>query len=196
MPELNSLIVEARLVGSEDLGRAEEISAATGLPLGRVLMLKQMISFSLWENLLDVQTLLHEGQIDRRTAVDLLCICQRQKSSAMNLVSEMKADVASPNLRLGQMLVKAGIITEIELMNCLEVSLRDGRHLGAALTELGFVKRTVLDVAILLENQTTIYGLDAEEALSRLRFFNDRMKCLDSKSETTGRAKTKTSELT
>ncbi|HNM51296.1 MAG TPA: hypothetical protein PKN86_16385, partial [Candidatus Obscuribacter sp.] len=121
--KLGELLVESGLVTYEVLAKAVEQSNTTGLPLGRMLVLHQIISNEVLNAVLDMQVRVRDEMMTRAEAIASL----RAMAGLAPIAEDEKATPppAKPEaprkkgLRLGELMVMAGVLTETDVMNAL-----------------------------------------------------------------------------
>jgi hypothetical protein len=72
------------------------------------------------------------------------------------------------SIRLGELLILAGILTESDMMNAVELSLTRGEPLGAVLIQLGLITATQLRLALTLQESISSGSLDIQSATDTL----------------------------
>lgn len=72
------------------------------------------------------------------------------------------------NIRLGELLILAGILTESDMMNAVELSLTREEPLGAVLIQLGLITTDQLRLALRLQESISQGSLDIQSATDTL----------------------------
>lgn len=72
------------------------------------------------------------------------------------------------NIRLGELLILAGILTESDMMNAVELSLTREEPLGAVLIQLGLITTDQLRLALRLQESISLGSLDIQSATDTL----------------------------
>lgn len=88
----------------------------------------------------------------------------RQKSKLL-LAAE---DPNRRNIRLGELLILAGILTESDMMNAVELSLTREEPLGAVLIALGLITTDQLRLALRLQESISVGSIDIQSATDTL----------------------------
>lgn len=100
-----------------------------------------------------------------------------QKPQEKSNVPAMKAkskhliaaeDPNKRNIRLGELLILAGILTESDMMNAVELSLTREEPLGAVLIQLGLITTDQLRLALRLQESISLGSLDIQSATDTL----------------------------
>ncbi len=72
------------------------------------------------------------------------------------------------NIRLGELLILAGILTESDMMNAVELSLTREEPLGAVLIALGLITTDQLRLALRLQESISVGSIDIQSATDTL----------------------------
>lgn len=171
---LGELLHEANLVTAEQLSLAVQKSMALGLPVGRILILNNVITEAILSAAIEVQIRLRDGKISREEANAYLSDINRTKEISElglagledSLFSLESSDELSgkKGLRLGEFLILAGILSETDVMNALEFSLCSDQQLGQTLLEHGYVTQELIDGAIKLQSLVESGSFDSRKA--------------------------------
>ncbi len=171
--QLGDLLLEANLINAEQLSIALQKSMATGLPVGRILILNNVISEAILSSALEMRIKLRDGAISGEEAVAYLRDLSRTKEiNDLGLARLEQASFSGSDkegegrrgIRLGEFLVLAGILSETDVMNALEFSLVSEKPLGRTLVEHGYVTNELIDAAIKLQSLVESDTLDCQKA--------------------------------
>jgi signal transduction histidine kinase len=169
--KLGKLLVDAQAVTPDQLAGANEVCFASGLPLGRVLVLRKVIPEVVAYAALSVQVLLREGKIARPEAVKVIT-----ESAGINTSVQdwLKQDRAASNgrgnaVRLGELLILAGIISELDLLSAVESSLTQKIMIGHVLVNSKIVSQPLLDQVLKLQKAVNSQLLSSAEAARMIR---------------------------
>lgn len=151
--KLGKLLVDAELLSDDDLDAALESARQSNLPLGRILLLTKRLSDAVLCSCLNAQILLRDGKISREQALKGLKSAQHRRMSVEQALEEQGIYRNSPKarIRLGEMLVLAGILTEETMMEAIERGLVTDTPLGQVLLQHNFINMNVLDNALKLQ---------------------------------------------
>ena len=177
--KLGELLVESGLITYEVLATAVEQSYATGLPLGRMLVLQKTISNELLTAALNLQVRVRDEMLTREEAIAAL---RSQAGLAPLEPGQIQASTKPPaiphqdaprkkGLRLGELMVMASVLTETDVMNALEWGLVNQQTIGQVLISQKLVSQELLDAALDLQklvDTNVLEPLKASECLARV----------------------------
>jgi tetratricopeptide (TPR) repeat protein len=168
--KLGELLLEASIIDGDQFGKALQRSLATGLPLGRILVLNGAISDSLLTTALEIQVRTRDGLLTRQEAIDYLRVAANQigtdqtsPEKALKIQALLKAPRKS-GIRLGELFVLANILAETDVMNALELGLVNDQPIGHILVSQGFISPEVLESALKLQDFVDKDILDTTQA--------------------------------
>jgi type IV pilus assembly protein PilB len=174
MSKLGELLLEAEAIDKEQLARATERSFSTGLPVGRILVLSDALQESVLVAALEIQKHLHFAMTRREDAIDALRLSSSQ-SKGSKLTEEENARVLSfviypkvRRIRMGELLILAGLVNETDVLTALERSLQNYTPIGQELLSQGFISEDLLEMAVDLQNEIEDGELEAAEAARHL----------------------------
>jgi hypothetical protein len=151
---LGCLLVDAALITAEQVEYAQKISYETGMRLGRVLTLNNIITHSLLTQALDLQAMIRQGRMSMSQAVQMLVTNAPKHALPVRLEAHgLKPFPAKKQVRFGEFLVMSGLASENEILNAMETSLHKQLSLGDAIVALGLVSESVFRRAEKLHEQ-------------------------------------------
>jgi Flp pilus assembly protein TadD len=172
--KLGQLLYEAGLVTKEQLSLAMQRSLSTGLPLGHMLGLDNVVSDSLLTTALAIQTRLRDEMMTRNEAIRALRDAAGMAGDAMHPDGPGQIAFQQPRkrgVRLGEMMVLAGLLTDTDVMNALEWGLINNQPIGHVLAKKANLKQDVIDAALslqLLVDQGKIDAISACQHLAKI----------------------------
>jgi hypothetical protein len=170
---LGDLLVEAGCMNASDLEGALDACFTSGLPLGRVLVLRGVCNEMLTYAALTAQVLLREGNITREQALEgLKIVNQRKITMEESLDQQGLIAKRGHTIRLGELLMLASQVSEIDLLSAVERGMLDEQPIGQVLVRVGLITEQTLDQALQLQNLVTraqLRPLDAAEVLKKVR---------------------------
>ncbi|MBA3859723.1 MAG: hypothetical protein C0507_22680 [Cyanobacteria bacterium PR.3.49] len=172
---LGELLLEAGVLKYEQLSKAMEQSLQTGLPLGRMLVLHQVLTDAVLNAVLDIQVRLRDEMLSREEAVSAVRLAAGLPSSA----SSDNGSVEKPaqdaprrrGIRLGELLVLSGVLTENDVMNALEWGLVNQQSIGQVLISRSLLSAELLEAALKLQksvDESQLDALNAAECLGQI----------------------------
>ncbi|MBA3860225.1 MAG: hypothetical protein C0507_25240 [Cyanobacteria bacterium PR.3.49] len=175
LSRLGNLLVEAEIITQAQLDDTQEMSYETGIPLGRMLCLNGVISEQRLSLALELQRRMRDQEISKEEAVDILAN-RKTKFAATDhprlAVESMNATEKKSlrRVKLGEMLLLSGLITELDVMNALEHSLTQSKPMGEVLAEHGLVPKSLIDLAAELQASVNNGDLPLAAAADTLNY--------------------------
>ncbi|MBX9691174.1 MAG: hypothetical protein K2Z81_02250, partial [Cyanobacteria bacterium] len=173
--KLGELLRESNLISGADLSDAMERSVNTGMPLGRVLVLNNALTSESLEKALDIQVRLRDEMITREEAIAELratigAAAAEGGESGQTETAAYEPPKQKP-VRLGELLVMSGILSESDVMDALEWGLANQMPIGNVLVSKELISQELLDAALFFQDKTRdgqINELQACECLSEV----------------------------
>lgn len=172
--KLGEVLLEAGLVTTDQFAKAMQRSLSTGLPLGRILVLNNTLADAILNMALDLQVRIRDGMLTRGEAVELLrhaAGIDGEEMPDQALIEQAQAALKAPRkhgIRIGEMFVKAGLLTETDVMNALETGLATDQAIGQVLVGQGFITEQILEAALGLQKMVDGRHLDVDKAIDTL----------------------------
>ncbi len=151
---LGELLSEAKKINSKQLKIGLQVADHSGLPLGQVLVMLNVISDDCLRVTLALQRQLRTGEITIHTASSKIKSMRQADVTANQLpcaTSKTEIGDSQPRTLLGEMLVKAEIVNELDLTRALNNHKKSGKQLGQHLIEASVVSSEVLGLALRLQ---------------------------------------------
>jgi hypothetical protein len=179
--KLGELLVASEILSLELLDTAMRSSESTGLPLGRVLTALGLMSDELITTGLAAQVLVRDERLTRGEAIEGLIAARLRRQSVENMLKQQGYfRGAQPKLiRLGQLLKEAGQITDDQLWDALERSLKEKKSLGAVLLEQKLIDSKQLNLALAIQEMVANQTLDLAQAANVLNKTAKEEKSID-----------------
>lgn len=171
---LGELLLEAGVLRWEQLSKAMEQSLQTGLPLGRMLVLHQVMTDAVLNAVLDIQVRLRDEMLSREEAVNAVRLAAGLPSSSGDPAVVDKPSQEGPRrrgIRLGELLVLSGALTETDVMNALEWGLINQQAIGQVLINRSLITTELLEAALKLQksvDESQLDALNAAECLGQI----------------------------
>ncbi len=160
---LGELIIDAGILTAEQCKNAIDKSLSTGLPLGRILVTNNLISEETLSDLLEVQLRVRDQLLTREQALSMLA------AGPLNIIAQQAEAQRQKTIRLGELMVRAKILTRTDVMNVLEVGLHANEKIGQLLVGFGFISPSLLECALNLQQMVENKFIRIEEAAKCLK---------------------------
>jgi hypothetical protein len=163
---LGELLLGAAIVPKEQLETAMNTSQATGLPLGRLLVSLGTLSDEVLATALNAQILIRNGRLTREEGIrGLKASFERRKPIESLLAGQgYYRTPHKPSVRIGELLVNAGLINDKALQQGLEIGLLEEKSIGRVLCEAGEITRSQLRAALAVQEMVANETLPAKQA--------------------------------
>lgn len=185
---LGELMIAANLITEAQLQAGLETSSSSFLPIGRTLVLSGVLTEELLTTAINAQRLLREQKITRQQAVEGIRSARARtpEPSAQGKQRHFYKLPARNSVRLGELLISAGAITESQLLAAVEVGLVNGLSLGQVLIEMGFVDPQTLDASLAIQKMLAEEKIGMEAASKILfRVFSEKIPLTEALKTTT-----------
>ena len=173
---LGELLIDGGALSEDQLADCLLTSRETGMPLGRVLIFKRIITDQVLVAALRAQRYVREGVIPRDDAVDVLRKVNQRKISLEQSMAEggFLRKPAKRSMPVGYLLVEAGYLAESSLMMCVEFSLSDNKTMVDTLVDQGFSSRPMAMAALTLQQLVNNGTITKALACAALRIVDTR----------------------
>jgi hypothetical protein len=155
--KLGQLLVDSGMINLGQRNEALQTAFAAGLPIGRVLVLKSVLSPLSVYAALSAQVMIRADNITRDQAIDALKTVRISKCTfemALKSAGYAKPKVAN-KIMLGELLIISDQITEVDFLTALESSLCNDHPLGTVLIESGLITKEKLDRTLEIQKKVT-----------------------------------------
>lgn len=172
--KLGSLIVEMGLIDNRDLGQALSIAQETSLPLGRVLVLSDLLSENVLQGVLRCQSLFKQNLLDTELAKAALGLVSKEQISIDDALFKLGWNPESTKdpTPLGELLIDAGYVAREQLNQALDKSSSSGLPFGRLLVLNGTLTESLLTGALnaqILVRDQKLSKTQAVEALKEAK---------------------------
>jgi hypothetical protein len=178
---MEELLIEGGFVDSMELERHKATGRETGLPLGKVLLMRNAVDTQSLMRVFTAQVYSYQTTMKRDDIIATLRLTRLKLVSFEEALNRQGTTMQSPqvvaNIRLGELLTQSGLIQVSNMIGPLETSITQAKLLGAELVALGQIDKATLDLALNVQNMVARGKLRAEHApvvLKRLRELNYR----------------------
>lgn len=165
LSQLGEFLIDAGILTGEQIEKAQLKSNSTGLPLGRTLVLSGVLTETFLNAALNAQVLIRDGKVERDVAIKALNIAYKRQ---LSVDDEEKKKTQKANLKLGDLVIAAGIATEFDVRNAVEMGLEQNKNVGTMLLQNGLVSEETLSAAIELQSAARTGTCTPEDAYQEL----------------------------
>lgn len=151
---LGELLSEAKKINSKQLKIGLQVADHSGLPLGQVLVMLNVISDDCLRVTLALQRQLRTGEIVMHTATSKIKSMRKADVTSAHLPCAPQAtpsNESKPKTLLGDLLVQAEIISQLDLSRALINHKKSGRPVGQHLIEASLISSELLGLALRLQ---------------------------------------------
>lgn len=179
--QLGRMLLKAELVDATSIENAAKQSCITGESLGRILVLKGLISPLVLSVALNILVLVRDGKLTmrlgilllRKTYVDRISLAQALESF------DIECETGRHPVKLGTILSAAGCLPESDTVFAVEIGLEHSAQVGWVLVETGLVSEYVIDAALQLQSMINIGTLSFRKAVEILRLVESTRESVD-----------------
>jgi tetratricopeptide (TPR) repeat protein len=167
---LGDLVVGFRMVSESELEDSLTIAKETGLPIGNVLVMSNLLSDSDLKNVLRCQSLLRERAIIFDIAQEAMEKVKERRITLDHALAELGWDgLRHESMPLGKLLVEAQFISREQLEKALRRHKDTGLPLGRILVLEGSIPDSLLSAAINGQNFLREGKISKQQALEALK---------------------------
>lgn len=154
---LGDLLVEAEILTRDDLKVCLEDCYTSGMPLGRILVLNGIVNEMQTYAALTAQVLIRERKITRSQAIEgLRMVANRNLTLEESLeLDGIEMVVRAQKIRLGELLLSADLVSEIDLLSAVERGMIDEQPIGQVLVRVGLISESALNQALRLQQMVS-----------------------------------------
>jgi hypothetical protein len=169
--QLGELFLKAGFITQAQLDEATRASQYVPARLGQMMVMMGQVTHGELQDALQLQCLLREKIVDKQIGVKALWLTRHRRMrlrAAIESLQNENEGIVEPTLRLGDLLIEAGIITNEQLQEALSCNQSSGLPLGRVLVLSGAVTDETLLAGLnaqALIRQGTIDRLDAIKAI-------------------------------
>lgn len=146
------LLIDSDLIEETEFSEALVKAQALGLPIGRYLLISGYMTAPLLETVANAQRLIRDGKIERTDAVVAIKqAARRQYELRKNSKTADYGRVPLRTMRIGELLILSGIITETHLEYAIEFGLRCNVAIGQVLLDFEILSKETLENALTLQ---------------------------------------------
>ncbi len=163
---LGKLLMHAGFVTEEQLTLALEVCFGSGLPLGRVLVLRQVITEAIAYAALSALIMIQENGLTKDQAVRFMKSLAGESFSVQDFrgIFNIVGEKNSKSVRLGELLISAELVATIDLLSAIENSIVRNKPIGHILVDGNLISDETLNHALELQNRVNAGQLNLPEA--------------------------------
>lgn len=167
---LGELLVTAGLISRQEVEGQLTLAKFMGLPLGNLLVREKKLSRELLKVAIRLQTLIADGMI----SLELSCRAMRDIVAGISPADEIleSLDSYSENVRscrLGELLIDAGLLSEVALGRALVSSVESRKPLGQTLIQQGTLTPELVGAALFAQGNVRAHVIDYKSAVAQLK---------------------------
>jgi len=165
------LLLAAKLITAQQLGEAIKNSQDSKLLIGHTLELMGFIDKAALNAALHAVLLIRQKILDKDKAAQGLRYANQREITIEQSLFEL-GFFTSPKpetMRLCELVSMSGLISQSDLIECLEVELFKHKQFGQVLLEQGLISQSQLDAAVQLQSAVADEALKPYQAAAALR---------------------------
>lgn len=178
---IGELLMQSEILSSDFIRDALERFEQRGLPIGKVLVMSGYLTESELRQALEVQSLVNDGHLPLELGITVLRVAHKEHISlndAFQRSGLVQPEDQETN-RLGQLLVAAGIVTDRDLEEALQINVRTGLPLGHVFCFHGYVSQALLYTALQVQESIRRNAIGRPEAVLGLNAAAKRERNLE-----------------
>lgn len=164
---LAQLLIDSDTVSQNEIAPIIARNQATGIPVGRSLIVNGIISEKLLSKALDLMVKWRDEVIDREEAIEAL----RAFADASGGTPMTQAYLLPPSgkkIRLGELMKRAGLMSEADVLNAVEFGLSEGAPIGQVIVAQGYAAEYLVDAALELQDLVEKNVVEVDAAIDIL----------------------------
>ena len=171
---LGELLLASNILPQAQLDTAMRTSQATGLPLGRLLVSLGVLSDEVLATALNAQILIRACRVTRSQAISGLKACYERLAPFETTLSNQGfyRGPSRPTVRLGELLVSADLISEEDVLQALEESLKQEQSVGHILIQNKVMTVRMMNHALALQEMVSNETVSPKQAAVVLNALN------------------------
>lgn len=173
---VGELLVQAGMLTEEQLEDRLEMARTIGQPLGQILLRSKDLNRYQLICMLQIQSSISDGAItimQGLEAVQLVCRNGVELGEALRSVGYDQ--IQSLTFKLGEVLIGANLISQLQLVEALTDSLQSSLPLGQVLVQSGKIRPDVIAKALSIQKNVRGGKISREEGISKLRKYADEV---------------------
>jgi len=173
---VGDILINAGMLTSEVMNNRAETSKLLGQPLGQTLIQEGDVTRYQLMCVVQLQSLISDGALSLDLAVSAMKLVHEDECFLEDALKDL-GFVEEERLwktRLGDLLVEAGIINEVQLKCALDTAFRDCTPLGQTFLRAGFVAPAIIGKTLELQKRIRSKEIAREDAVKELRSLHEK----------------------
>lgn len=173
---VTELLLASNMITMEQIGRAVSQAQDSGMQTGRILVLNRDVSSWMMTAVLNALLMVRDGKIEKEHAKEAISTVGNRRVSIEQALFELGLYVEKEGntVRIGELVAMAGLVSESDMLECLEIELVKEKQFGQILLEQGLVTSELLEAAIILQDMVASGNIKAFQAAEALRAVRDK----------------------
>lgn len=177
MPSVANALVElllaSGLLNIVQAGQVIKQAGDTQNSVGSTLIINRFLTHWALQEALTAQSLVKESKITRRQAEQALRTAMNRRVSVLQVLFERGeyTDCAGESLKLAELAAMAGLLSEREYVNCMEIHVCEDKQFGQVMLEQKLVTMSLLEAAFSILDMVGSYlkPFQAAQALRQVK---------------------------
>jgi hypothetical protein len=148
------------------------------LPLGRVLVITGILSCPTVSTALSIQRAIRAKKMTRARGVEQLRFLTDRNNMLQSHPGTNVFKKGRERLLLGELLIEAGLLSAMEVINAIEMALPHEKRIGEVLREFNWISIEHLDGALALQTLAEVKAITRQKAVRALRLIHSAGKTL------------------
>ncbi len=168
---ISTLLMTSGTISREQKNTALELCLENEIPLTNVLIQRSVISTTLADVTLMAQRLMAAGLISMKQASSLIKTAREGNLSVQDAIDACEIDVSqiSKGIRMGELLMVAGIFKPLDMLSAVERSLVKKKRLGEFLVADGLISEAFLKEILLVQFHIRKSIITVEQGIQKLQ---------------------------
>jgi hypothetical protein len=169
---LGTILTELSLLSADELEFALKMTRSTGMPLGSVLLVTGAISKEELRAMIQAQSMLKDQLVDETDLLSAMPLLKGQQSLGLDgALRRIKwhRDTKVPTNKLGELLVSAKLLSQLDLAKGLAHNRNSLQPLGRTLVLIGALSPRALQHALIIQERIRKGELSREQGITFLR---------------------------
>jgi hypothetical protein len=169
---LGTILTELSFLTAEELESALKMTRSTGMPLGSVLLVTGALSKEELRAMIQAQSMLKDHLVDQEKLLSAVPLMKDQQSLGLEgALRRLKwhRDTKIPTNKLGELLVSAQVVSQLQLAKGLAHNRNSLQPLGRTLVLIGALSPRALKQALSIQEQIRTGKLSRAEGVAMLR---------------------------